>query len=742
MNKIKIFLFTCLIIGFAFLSNVSSNAAEPVKPYCRYPDYVYEYLGYDKFEKFNRKMFNFNSGLNKYAIRPVHIIWASIMPKYGMDRIKGVATNIEYPARLVSSLIQKDFENSKNETIRFFTNTTLGLGGMYDPAKRFLKIEPSTENMEQAFAKCKLKQGPYLVCPVINGTSPRGLVGRALDAALNPSCYIATPVLAIVKAGLLVNKTSYMQPIIKMVESNYADPYDIARKLYGVENYIKCRNLDRKEVLDTAIDMIEQEKDVENDFESEPELVQEDSENGFDTKKLSDEEIDEKRVADKTDILSGEKLSIADIIKAGDKADDAVLNAYNEKSSKLLADKLLFDYNPQNPVTDSMRTALFDLPGVDESIWAEISIWNRCFAKRIKTASVNMSPDRDDYKYRFILQKGTKVSPLVIIFPSIGEGIMSSHSVLLAKMFYDEGYSAIILGSAFQWEFAKSMPEGYFPGIPYRDADYLKSLTYKSLTHLQDKYKYRFDKRVVIGTSFGALTALFLAEKEYKNNTLGITKYISICPPVELIYAMEQVDRTADDWNKNPANLKERVAITASKIIQISQMEESERKNIDALPFSEYEAKLITGFIMHQKLSDLVYTIENESVKDKKELYRQINNMSYQNYAEKYLLDEENATIDDLKYQASLHSISDYLKNSGNYIIFHSVNDYLTTPEQLKKLKLYTGSKSVYFDNGAHLGFLYRKEFLDELKKEISLSDKENEKSGSISSENLRMFID
>ena len=277
---------------------------------------------------------------------------------------------------------------------------------------------------------------------------------------------------------------------------------------------------------------------------------------------------------------------------------------------------------------------------------------------------------------------------------------------------------------------------------PVSDADYLKSLTYKILTHLQDKYKYRFDKRVVIGTSFGALTALFLAEKEYKNNTLGITKYISICPPVELIYAMEQVDRTADDWNKNPANLKERVAITASKIIQISQMEESERKNIDALPFSEYEAKLITGFIMHQKLSDLVYTIENESVKDKKELYRQINNMSYQNYAEKYLLDEENATIDDLKYQASLHSISDYLKNSGNYIIFHSVNDYLTTPEQLKKLKLYTGSKSVYFDNGAHLGFLYRKEFLDELKKEISLNDKENEKSESISSENLRMFID
>ena len=732
MKSGKILLFIFIAASIISFAKSYTYADEAIKYPSKYPDYVYEYLGNDKYEKFNRKMFNFNCGLNKYAIRPVHIIWASIMPKYGMDRIKGIATNIEYPARLVSSLIQKDFETSKNETVRFLTNTTLGLGGMYDPAKRFFKIEPTNENMEQAFAKCKVKPGPYLVCPVINGTSPRGLAGRALDAALNPSCYIATPVLAIVKAGLLVNRSSYMQPLIKMIESNYADPYDITRKLYGVENYIKCRNLDRKDVLDTAIDLIKENKTIDNP--EEPELVKNDVENEIETQKLTDAEIDEKKVADKIEVQDGERLSIAEIIKAGDDADSAVLNAYNEKNSRLMADKLLFDYNPQTPVTDSMRTALFDLPGVDESIWAEISIWNRCFAKRIKTSSANMSPDRDDYKFRFILQKGRKISPLAIIFPSIGEGIMSSHSVLLAKMFYDEGYSVIILGSAFQWEFARSMPEGYFPGIPSRDADYLKSVTNKIITKLENKYNYQFDKRVVIGTSFGALTALFLADKEFKNNTLNITKYISICPPVELIYAMDQVDKTAGDWERNPDNLKERVAITASKIIQISQLEDDKRKVIQELPFSDYEAKLITGFIMHQKLSDLVYTIENESFKNKNELYRQINNMSYHEYAEKYLLNEENETIDDLRYEASLHSLSDYLKNGENYVIFHSINDYLTTHEQLKKLKLYTKNKSVYYDNGAHLGFLYRAEFLEDLRNEIK--DKTNQKENEIISVN------
>lgn len=729
----------CLLVFFCGLNLFNTAFSEEIaRPDCKCPDYVFEYLGNDKFENYNRKMFNFNSKLNKYAIKPIHILWASIMPKYGMDRIKGIATNIEYPARLVSSLIQKDFETSKNETIRFFTNTTIGLGGMYDPAKRFLKIQPSNENMEQAFAKCHVKPGPYLVCPVINGTSPRNLAGKLFDAALNPSCYIATPVLAAVKAGLLVNRTSYMQPIMKMIESNYADPYDITRKLYGVENYMKCHNYDRKEVLDTAIDFIENDTELDGDnllYELEPELVKDNSETELGTKKLTEAEIDEKHVADKVEADSGEKLSVTEIINAGDSAEGAILKAYNTKNSKLMADMLLFDYKPQNPVTDSMRTALFDLPDVDESIWAEISLWNRCFSNRIKTSSVNLYPERENYKYRYILQKGMKTSPLAIIFPSIGEGITSSHSVLLAKMFYDEGYSVIILGSAFQWEFAKSMPEDYRPGIPSQDADYLKTLTHKVIASVQNKHKYEFNQRVVLGTSFGALTALFLADKEYKNNTLNITKYISICPPVELIYAMEQVDKTTAEWEKNPDNLKDRVAITAAKILQISQMEEKDREKIQGLPFSEYEAKLITGFIMHQKLSDLVYTIENENISDKKELYCQINNMTYQDYAQKYLLDTEYETVDDLKYVASLHSISDYLKNNDNYKIYHSINDYLTTPEQLKKLKTYTGAKSTYLDNGSHLGFLYRKEFQQELKKEISMQNPaskttENDNSG------------
>ena len=51
--------------------------SQPIK----FPDYSQIYIGKDKYETFNRKMFDFNLRLNKYALRPIHILWASIMPK-------------------------------------------------------------------------------------------------------------------------------------------------------------------------------------------------------------------------------------------------------------------------------------------------------------------------------------------------------------------------------------------------------------------------------------------------------------------------------------------------------------------------------------------------------------------------------------------------------------------------------------------------------------------------------------
>lgn len=674
----------------------------------KFPDYGYEFLGTDKWENINRKVFNFNLKLNKYAIRPVHILWSSIMPEYGMDRLRGITNNIEYPIRLVSSLIQRDFKTSKNETVRFFTNTIFGLGGMFDPAKHFLKIEQAKEDMEQALASCKVKPGPYFVMPVLSFSSMRGAFGKLLDMAFNPSSYIATPILAIIKAGLTVNKSSYMQPLIKMVESTYADPYEIAKKVFALDSYIKYANLDRIEVVSQLSIPITEEKIAQINDSSE-----------LDIKKTTPEKNDknENEIV-KMEVFS--EIAIPDLLYGGANIDDTLEKQYSAENFKLVPDLKLQGYNPQNPVVDSMRTSLFSIPNVNTSIWNELSIWNRSFAKKIRTSSVNIVEGKDNYKFRYIMNKDRQNSPLAIIYPSIGESITSSHSVLFAKIFYDAGYSVIIQGSHFQWEFVKSMPDNYRPGLPSNDANALITVTEKIISQLESKYNCKFENKIIIGTSFGAMTALFVGAKEYKNNTLGDIKIISICPPVDLIYAMRQVDKNSHDWNNSPENFKHNTATTAAKVSRLYDAKDDINTEINNLPFSEEEGKLITSFLMHQKLSDVIFTIEKASKNTKSDIYHMINNMDYEDYVKKYLLSSEDESCEDLSFEASLNSIANYLEHCDNYKIYHAINDYLTNPNQLKRLKQYSGDKFTLVDNGAHLGFLYRKEFIEDLKNTIS----------------------
>ncbi len=657
----------------------------------KYPDYAKMYVGDDKHEKFNRKMFNLNMKLNKYVAKPIHIIWSSIMPKFGIDRIRDAYNNIEYPKRLASCIIQRDGKGIKQETIRFLTNSTLGLGGLFDPADKIFKIKPTNENMEQALCKCKMGSGSYLVMPCLHSCTPRSLCGRALEAALDPSVYLASPITSIVKFGLMLNRTSYMQPLAHLIETTYADPYDIHKKLFGIENYIKNSNFDRQKLVTEEKELIE-----DGLTEKAEKLIEEEN--------ITNDKFSFNNIPD-NEHPTGFSSDIGNILPLAD---------------SLKADIIIDGYKTQTPIIDSMKTALFDDKSIDKSIWNEISIWNRSFARRIKTDSITVDGSNVPYKFKYILQKD-KTAPVVFLYPSIGEGIGNHHSLVFGKMFYDNGYSVVMQGSHFHWEFVKSMPEGFAPGIPYKDAPYVREVSAKILDRLGEKYSIAPSKKIVVGTSFGAVAALFVANEENKNNILNINKYIAISPPIELKYALEQLDKNSDEFDKNSDEVKDKTALTAAKILQLYDLKDEKMFKIDKLPFSDEEGKLITTFILRQKLSDIIFTLEKNPKDKKSDIYKMINNMSYHDYAEKYLglgINGSNQTDaeSEIYNKSSLYSLREYLMTSNNYKIYESIDDYFINKEQIKKLKNIAGENLICINCGAHLGFLYTKEFLENFK--------------------------
>ena len=669
---------TALILLLNIIISNIVCADELIKPNLKYPSYSALYLNEDKFEDINRKVFYLNLKLNKLFVKRVHILWASLFPNFVIDSLNSVYSNIQYPKRLVSSLLQRDFEAVKHETKRFFINTTLGVAGLMDVADKFFDLELYNEDMEQALAKCKVKCGNYLVLPFVSSITTRDMYGRILDFLLTPTTYIASPVAAAVKLGLLINRTMFIQPIVKMVESSFVDPYDVAKKFYGVEKYIKLSNYDRKNVLAS----------IKDDYD----------------------EVD----------LTDNKTEKVLQVKGSIKGENLIVSMPNDE---LKADIVLNDFNPQNPILDSMRTALFDIIEDERSIWNENAIWNRNFNKKIKTASVEITPNNDKYQFRYVLQKDKK-SPLVIIFPSIGEGINSSHNNIMAKMFYKQGYSVVIIGSHFQWEFLKSLDKDYKVGFIKDDVKYIDKLINNIISYLSNRYDRVFLDRTAIGTSLGAYAVLFLANEQYEKGANNIDKFIAICPPYELMYAVKQIDKIIESWQRYPNDFKQKVAITTAKVLRAYKEKEKLNKSFKTLPFSNYEAKLISAFVFHQKLSDLIYIIEKRKNKnmDNKITYNMIYNSNFQDYIKNYLL--EKYSYDEIENTNTLSAISNYLINKDNYKIYHSLDDYLTNKNQLKELKSYCDDKLVLFNNGAHLGFLYRDEFINALTQEINIENR------------------
>ena len=675
MKKVISFLLLTSILCSNLCCFANSDITEK-----KYPAIHEFYINQDKYEKINRKIFNTNLKLNNLFVKKIHVVWASLVPNFLIQGLTNSFNNIEYPKRVVSSLLQRDFDAIKHETKRFVINTTLGLAGLIDMADKLFKLELYNEDMEQALAKCKVKCGNYLVAPFVSSITTRDAFGRLLDFALNPTTYIFAPIASAIKLGLLINRTAYIQPIVKMIESNFIDPYDIARKFYGVEKYIKLSNFDRYNVISEI---------KNNDIDDEIELVNKEKEENLEVKGK----------------LKNENLVVNETL-----------------NRELSADIILSDYNPQSPVLDSMRTALFESKKKNNNFWSEISIWNRSFNKKIKTESIEISKNQPKYNFRYILQKN-KLAPLVIIFPSIGEGVNSSHGSVLAEIFYSEGYSAIILGSHFQWEFLKSVEKNYAPGNIKNDVKYINLAINNIIDYLSQKYDRSFLHRTAFGTSLGAFSVLFLANEQYETGANNIDKFIAVCPPIELFYAISKIDNIIESWKKYPDDFKEKLALTTAKVMRAYKNKKELSKNINKMPFSGYEAKIISGFIFHQKLSDLIYAIETKenNNKDKKELYEAIYNFNFENYTNKYLL--VNNSKEELEKINSLNSISNYLINKDNYKIFHSLDDYLTNKSQLKELKGFCDDKLILFNNGAHLGFLYRDEFLNELKHEIKLAN-------------------
>ncbi len=192
----------------------------------------------DPLAPINRQVYRFNSLLDAAVLRPLANGYVKVTPKPVRSGVSRFFSNLTLPVTILNDLLQLRPLAAVHDTGRFLANSTLGLGGLFDPASSW-GMPPHHENLGITLARWGLPSGPYLVLPVLGPSTLRSALGGYPD-------YFASPLFtsgirpATRNPLLLLRGVSTRAEFLrydKLLQRAY-DPYALMRSIY-------LQNLDR-----------------------------------------------------------------------------------------------------------------------------------------------------------------------------------------------------------------------------------------------------------------------------------------------------------------------------------------------------------------------------------------------------------------------------------------------------------------------------------------------------------------
>lgn len=184
----------------------------------------------DPWERMNRSTYRFNDKFDRAIARPVARGYRKT-PQFVQTGVHNFFTNLDYPIVMVNDLLQGQLKPFVSDTARLLLNTTIGIGGLLDPATS-AGLDRNDRDLGQTFGKWGVKKGPYVVLPFLGPSDVRDAFGRLGDDFATPRQYIRNPYW---DYGLyvleVIDSRARLLDATKLLDSAY-DPYAFMRNAY------------------------------------------------------------------------------------------------------------------------------------------------------------------------------------------------------------------------------------------------------------------------------------------------------------------------------------------------------------------------------------------------------------------------------------------------------------------------------------------------------------------------------
>lgn len=195
-----------------------------------------EILDRDPWEGFNRVVFSFNDGLDRYTLKPIAKGYRYITPDVVETGVSNIYSNLLEVRNILNDVLQWKWGRASHDSGRLLLNSTVGLAGIFDVAEPLGLPRSDGEDFGQTLAVWGVEQGPYVMLPFLGPSTLRDGAALPVDWAAGPVGYIKhVPTRnTAVGMGLLSTRANLLKLDVFMAGDRYAllrDAY-LQRRVY------------------------------------------------------------------------------------------------------------------------------------------------------------------------------------------------------------------------------------------------------------------------------------------------------------------------------------------------------------------------------------------------------------------------------------------------------------------------------------------------------------------------------
>jgi len=188
----------------------------------------------DPLERLNRATYAFNDLLDRMLLRPVAKGYKTVTPQPVRGAVSNFVANLYYPTTAVNQFLQGKVRDGFSDSARFLVNTTVGIGGLFDPATKF-GLQAHDEDFGQTLGVWGVPPGPYLVLPLFGPSDFRDAPSKYINTYTEVPKY--APRAWRVRAGFIVRGVYAVDQRAQLLGADTAlsqafDPYALLRDTY------------------------------------------------------------------------------------------------------------------------------------------------------------------------------------------------------------------------------------------------------------------------------------------------------------------------------------------------------------------------------------------------------------------------------------------------------------------------------------------------------------------------------